>query len=220
MLLYLLQTCCWINCFLDLEGKSKKIKKLIKCFIFQINPNSDEVHAVIERLILTEVLWFSWHYWGHVQTGQLTYSHCFWAGLDLLSSKPILSAHTFTANDKCPIWISNSMKMAIEIISWPISLWSGRGSNYRPLGQITNLTRYCTNGPASKVERIWFQHVCFKMHTSIWCSFFFFYYNYIPVSWSVSKWISYVSFITWHNMYLLLRLSPPDTEWYSKHKIS
>ena len=46
--------------------------------------------------------WFSvlrpsQHYYGHVQHSQLT-SHCSWAGLDILSGLPVLSAHAFASN--------------------------------------------------------------------------------------------------------------------------
>ena len=74
------------------------------------------------------------HFSGHLERGQLTYPHCSWASL--LGSLPVLSAHSFASNRQLPFFlISGRERMAVEIISWPISTkeycrtW---GSNPRP----------------------------------------------------------------------------------------
>ena len=58
------------------------------------------------------------HFSCHLGRGQLTYPHCSWA--NLIGSLPVLSAHTFVT-DNCPPWISRMERMAIEMMSWPMS---------------------------------------------------------------------------------------------------
>ena len=60
-------------------------------------------------IIITVTLWplLVWLFWGFTaqstlsmscRAAQLTYSHCSWAGLDLLSGLPVLRVHTFSIN--------------------------------------------------------------------------------------------------------------------------
>ena len=53
----------------------------------------------------------------------------------LLGSLPVLSAHLSPVTDNCPSWIGGRERMAIDIISWPISTkecYRMCGSNTRP----------------------------------------------------------------------------------------
>ena len=81
---------------------------------------------------------------------QLTYSHYSWAGLDLLSYQPVLSAHTFVNNWQLPFWNQRTGKNGRRkyfMINLHGSFVAGLGFGIATLGSVVRRVADCAMEP-------------------------------------------------------------------------
>ena len=163
-------------------GRELTKSKRFSCFETKLKQNKESGN---NKFCLFDVLRPSQYYqdlWRSCQAGQLTYSHCLWAGLvDLLSQVNQCLVHILS-----PVsWISRRGRMVIEIISWSTStkvIWEGWDSSSRTLDLLSDTLpttlRYQAEGTRSATR--WFTRDSTVSDVNpIHCLFPFIYYTWI-----------------------------------------